>query len=210
MTKRPPVLACDKWKDNSYMIEDMARLRYLRRRWLTLDPTYGNGVWWKRFRPHTLFDHDLAIDGHDFRNLPYDNNTFDAIAFDPPYVSMGGRSTTKIRKFYEQYGLIGAPTSPILLQALINDGLNECHRLVVPKGIVIVKTMNYISSGHLQTSVLWTGNHALEIGFKIEDWFTFHGRPRQQPKRRTKDGKPSRQKHARNNASTAFVLRKVA
>lgn len=207
---KPVILSCNKWTNNAYLIEDIAKLRYLKRNLLTLDPTYGKGVWWRRWAPNELFDHDLNIDGHDFRDLPYPAKTFGQIAFDPPYVSMGGRATTKIRKFYEQYGLIGAPTSPILLQALINDGLNEMHRLVIPKGIVLVKTMNYISSGKLQTSVLWTANHAREIGFEIEDWFTFHGRARQQPERTRKDGKPSRQKHARNNASTMFVLRKAA
>lgn len=206
-----PVLACTQWQDNSYMIEDIAaKLRYLRRSMLVLDPTYGKGVWWKRWRPRNLYDHDLAIDGHDFRDLPYPDGTFDAIAFDPPYVSMGGRETTKIRKFYEQYGLIGAPTSPQKLQALINDGLTEMHRLVAKRGIVIVKTMNYVSSGQLQPSVLWTADQATALGFRIEEWLTFHGRPRQQPKRTRKDGKKSRQMHARNNASTAFVLRKVA
>lgn len=208
---KPPVLACDHWKNNAYLIRDgVARLGYLRRNLLTLDPTYGQGVWWRLWRPHVLFDHDIAMDGHDFREMPYPDGMFPQIAYDPPYVSMGGRATTKIRKFYEQYGLIGAPTSPQKLQALINDGLTEMYRLAAPKGIVIAKTMNYVSSGKLQLSELWTMNHAEQLGFVIEDRFILHGRPRQQPKRTRKDGKKSKQKHARNNASTMFVLRKAA
>lgn len=209
MTKAP-VLACNQWTNNAFLIEDVAKLGYLKHSLLTLDPTFGKGVWWKRWRPKVLFDHDLAVDGHDFRNMPYADGTFPQIAFDPPYVSMGGRATTKIRKFYEQYGLIGAPTSPEKLQALINDGVTEMYRLAAPKAIVLVKNMNYVSSGKLYLGTHWTTAHALSLGFKVEDQFILHGRARQQPKRTRKDGKKSKQKHARNNYSTLLVLRKVS
>lgn len=204
-----PILACNNWPTNAHLIEDVAKLGYLKRSDLTLDSTYGKGVWWRRWRPKVLFDHDLAIDGHDFRDLPYEDETFDAVAFDPPYVSIGGRETTKIKKFYDQYGLRGAPTSPEALQMLINDGLTEQWRLVKTGGIVIVKAMSYVSSGKLYFGDYHTLQHALWLRFKIEDRFIMHGRPRQQPPRTRKDGKKSKQQHARNNASVLFVLRKA-
>lgn len=207
---KAPVLACFNWKDNSYLIEHVAKLGYLKRNVLTLDPTYGRGIWWKRFRPINLFDHDLEADGHDFRNLPYADETFGQIAYDPPYVSMGGRKTTGIRKFYEAYGLTGAPTSPAKLQTLINDGLTEMYRLCEMGGIVLVKCCDYISSGKFHNGTYLTQQHAMSLGFVVVDRFIMWGAPRMQPKRKRKDGKKSRQKHARNNCSMLYVLRKVS
>lgn len=208
------VLAANLWPDNSYLIEDVARLGYLHKDALTLDPTYGNGVWWKRWRPRQLFDHDLDIDGYDFRDLPYDDDTFDAIAFDPPFVSTGGRETTKIAEFYARYGLSGAPTTPELLQELINDGLDEMYRLVRKPtrgkkgGIVLCKTMDYVSSGKVFPGTYNTFNYATNNGFVMQDRFLFISKgARQQPKRSRKDGKKSKQQHARNNFSVLFAFR---
>ena len=208
------ILANDRWKDNSYLIEDIARLRWIRKNKLTLDPTFGKGIWWKRWCPYRVVVHDVELDGLDFRDLPYPNGTFPQIAFDPPYVSMGGRATTQIKEFYERYGLMGAPTSPERLQSLCDDGLSEMYRLLAPKGIVIVKSMSYVSSGKLFLGDINTYNHAISLGLRCEDRFIFNGHARAQPKR-TKKGKngervKSRQHHARNNASTMFVFRKVA
>lgn len=207
---KPIVLACNNWKDNSHLIEHVAQLGYLKRNVLTLDPTYGRGIWWKRFRPTRLFDHDLEQDGHDFRNMPYPDETFKQIAYDPPYVSMGGRATTKIRKFYERYGLTGAPTSPAKLQTLINDGITEMYRLCKMGGIMICKVMDYISSGKFHHGTYLTVQHALSLGFAVVDRFIMWGAPRMQPKRKRKDGKKSKQKHARNNCSFLYVFRKVS
>lgn len=43
-----PVLAATAWKTNADLIVDCARLGYLRKEWITLDPTYGRGLWWAR------------------------------------------------------------------------------------------------------------------------------------------------------------------
>ena len=44
-----------------------------------------------RYGNHTIVTvHDVALDGVDFRSLPYADNTFDGAAYDPPYVSVGG------------------------------------------------------------------------------------------------------------------------
>jgi hypothetical protein len=94
------ILAASFWRDNSALIEDAARLSYLKKEWIILDCTFGRGLWWKRWIPDNLITHDIAIDGIDWRKLPEDDNTFDAIAWDPPYVSVGGRKTTTISEFH--------------------------------------------------------------------------------------------------------------
>lgn len=205
-----PVLAAYNWKNNGYLIADIARVGWLKRNLLTLDPTFGKGVWWSQWRPRHLFDHDLKIDGHDFRELSYDDGTFPQIAFDPPYVSTGGRATTTIAEFYERYGLTGAPTSPAKLQTLINDGITEMARLIERRGILIVKSMDYVSSGHLWPGTFLMQEHARMVGFKQVDRFIHYGSPRAQPKRTRRDGKPVRQKHARANFSIMHVFQKAA
>lgn len=200
-----PVLAADKWTSNAELILDVARLGYLRQEWVTLDSTYGKGVWWKKFRPTHLIWHDLKKDFVDFRDLPYTNRFFKVSAFDPPYVSKGGRKTSTIQEFDERYGLAKAASSPQLLQEYINEGFAECVR--VTDTYVLQKTCDYVSSGKLYPGVYETIKFADSLGCTLVDRFHHIGVPRQQPKRTRKDGKPVTQKHARNNLSTLLVFR---
>ena len=195
-----PVLAATAWPSNAEMVVDLVRLGYLRSEWRTLDPTYGRGAWWRKWRPDQLVTHDLALDGIDFTQLPEDDATFDAVAFDPPYVATGGRATTTMPEFASRYGMTVAPRTPALLQDLIDVGLKEIARVLRPRGLVLVKCQDYVSSGKL-----WIGTHhtlsaALSIGFTVVDRLEHVGRPRPQPGGR-------RQVHARRNLSTLFVLR---
>lgn len=218
-----PVLRATYWKSNAEMIEAIVELGFLDRDMKVLDPTYGKGIWWKKFKPRKLVKHDLILDGTDFRNLPHRSNTFDAAAYDPPYVSVGGRDTTGIVAMFDAYGMTGAPTSPRKLQRLINDGLKEMNRLVKPAvrtehglkgGIIIVKCMSYVSSGKIFDGVYQTKKAARKLGLVLEDEL-FHirksGGP--QPGNRTKKLKTgqvvaSRQHHSRGNVSVALIFRK--
>jgi hypothetical protein len=218
------VLSAQLFKDNAEIIEAMFKLKHLRPGFRILDPTFGQGNWWTRVRPRRLVTHDLAIDGVDFRKLPHRANSFGAVAFDPPYVSPGGRESTNIKKMYDAYGMTGAPTSPEKLQQLINDGLAEMYRVVRPSrldsreepsgGIVLVKCMSYVSSGHLWLGEFETIKAAHELGFEVVDQIRHvrkSGGP--QPGGRTKKLKTgrvvkTRQMHAANNCSTLLVLRK--
>jgi tRNA G10 N-methylase Trm11 len=206
------VLAAHYFRNNAELIQACARLRFLKRSDWVLDPTYGRGLWWSLWEPRKMTFHDLVLDGVDFRNTGYESHQFDAIAFDPPYVSVGGRSTTGIQEMYDRYGLWGAPTSPALLQALINDGLAEMQRLVKRRGIVFVKCQDYVSSGKLWSGTYYTEQFARSIGYDVVEKFIHvkkSGGP--QPKNRTrKDGTRSRQMHARHNSSMMLVLRSAA
>jgi hypothetical protein len=85
------ILAHGDWKTNAELIRDCASLGYLHGDWYTLDPTYGLGTFWSLWRPHTLVASDIdpakSLWGGatDFTNLPWSNNLFDAVVFDPPY-----------------------------------------------------------------------------------------------------------------------------
>lgn len=206
------ILAAHQWKTNGELIADVAKL-YLSADMVMLDPTYGRGLWWTVWRPDTLVTH-TKVDGYDFRKMPEADGTFDAVAFDPPYVAMGGRKTSKLPDFMDRFGLEDAPATPAGLQQDINDGLAEVHRVLRRKGIALVKCQDYISSGKL-----WPGTHhtlatALALGFTLVDRFEHVGHVRAQPGGRTRRGKngervASTQVHARRNLSTLFVLRKA-
>lgn len=213
-----PVLAAHAWPTNGHLIADVARLGYLRPTDRVLDPTYGNGVWWSIWRPHHLTPHVRAQDGTDFRNLPYDDHTFDAIAYDPPYVCPGGRKTSTVQNMHHRYGMDEGGnadpdfTTPAELQALIDDGLTEMVRLVRPPrtktdgGIILVKCQDYIWSGALWEGVARTRQHALDLGCTVVDTLIHLGKPGPQPTTNP-DGTPRRQVHARRAHSTLLVLR---
>ena len=129
------------------------------------------------------------------------DDSFDVVAFDPPYVAKGGRTTSTISAMDVAYGMDDAPRTPDLVQQQIFDGLDEIHRVLKPHGIALVKCMNYISSGKLWLGAHFTLEYALNIGFMCEEilYHTNAGRP--QPH----EG----QVHARNNLSMLYVLRKA-
>lgn len=193
------VLAAHNWRNNAELIADVARLGYLDG--VVLDPTYGKGNWWTVFRPPLLTTGDIQT-GQDFTNMEWADEQFDAVAFDPPYVSVGGRSTTGIPGLHAAYGLTNAPTSPGGVQSLIEDGMKECVRVLRPGGYLLVKCQDYVSSGKLWEGTFYTQEYAKRhLGLETCERFEHHGPVRPQPPGR-------RQVHARRNLSTLFVFRK--
>lgn len=192
-----PVLAANCWPTNGNLIADVARLGYLNDTDIVLDPTYGKGIWWTRWKPDILISH---CDDIDFRDAPYPDSIFDAAAFDPPYVSVGSRHNSGIKKMYNGYGLMDAPATPTGVQLQINDGLDEMSRVVKKKGVILVKCQDYISSGKYWMGTHYTLSHGLGLGLTLVDRFEMFGPIRPQPPGR-------RQVHARRNLSTLFVFR---
>jgi hypothetical protein len=201
------VLGAFNWKSNAELIEDAARLGYIQPTDMVLDPTYHRGIWWKKFRPANLIHHNWKQDGVDFRDLPYADGFFNVVAFDPPYVSTGGRDTSTIDDFNARYGLHDTPRSPLELHRYNCLGLRECVR--VSNKYVLMKVCDYISSGKRFPGVYEMEKFIYEeLKLKIVDEFLHYSiAPRPQPQRTRKDGKPSVQKHARNNYSVLLVVK---
>jgi len=113
-----------------------------------LDVTYGRGKWWDQYRPpaDSFAFHDLALDGVDFRELPYPDAAWDTVCFDPPYVESGSRSTSSRTVFLDGYGLgteATERTSPLGTRSVVLAGLDECLR--VARAFVLVKCMEYVA-----------------------------------------------------------------
>lgn len=201
-------MAADTWRTNAHLIADLVRLDYLRETDRVLDPTYGRGTWWKLWRPTELVAHHRPDDGVDFRALPHPDDSFDVVAFDPPYVCTGGRETSTLGEFNDRYGLTDTPRRPGELQAMNDAGLAECARVVRRGGLILAKCADYVWSGKVVWGTDATRDAAVALGLVVVDRFEHVGKARAQPKRTRADGAPVRQHHARRNLSTLFVFRK--
>lgn len=194
------VMAATSWHTNADMIEDVVQLGYIRPGDHVLDPTYGRGTWWKKYRPEHLAIHDITLDRVDFRNMTEPDNTFDVVAYDPPYIAVGGRKKSTIPEFNDRYGLHSTPRRPEPLQDYINEGIVEMHRVLKPRGLLLVKCCDYVNARKL-----WIGSHhtlafALSIGFTLHDRLYHLRRPGPQSQ--------TTQEHARQNLSTLLILKK--
>tara|TARA_R110000796_G_scaffold231702_1_gene349721 strand:- start:60 stop:560 length:501 start_codon:yes stop_codon:yes gene_type:complete len=66
----------------------------------------------------------------DFRNMPFKNNTFKMVVFDPPHLNQLGKSSWLAKK----YGVL-LPT----WELDIKSGFEECMRVLEPYGTLIFK-----------------------------------------------------------------------
>lgn len=134
-----------------------------------LDVTYGRGAWWKRYTPEPFAYHDLAADGVDFRALPYENASWDAVCFDPPYLPSRSMETSTGRAIDHRsaYGLTER-RSRAELETLIEEGLAECAR--VARQWVLTKCCDYAENpttfrlGHITTIVAGEA-----LGLRVHD-----------------------------------------
>ncbi len=111
-----------------------------------LDAACGSRMFWfNKKHPDVLYmdNRELATtlcDGRklevkpdivaDFTDMPFDNNTFYLVVFDPPYLLKAGeRSWLK-----QKYGIL-----PEDWQRLIKAGFDECMRVLKPNGTLIFK-----------------------------------------------------------------------
>lgn len=194
----PEINATHAWASNAELIEDCARLGYLQADWYTLDPTYGEGTFWKQWRPFDLHATDLDPTKspkapQNFTALPMPDNWFDAVIFDPPYKLNGTPSTPD-----ERYGA-AVPTRWQDRLQLIHDGLMECARVYNGVGYLLVKCQDQVCSG----AVRWQSDLVTEwagiAGLKKVDRFDLLGGRKQPPGRR--------QVHARRNTSQLLVFK---
>lgn len=199
------ILAANQWGTNARMMEDVARLYINLSKDVVLDPTYGKGGFWKRVRPiyliasdrYTEADHDW-----DFTQLPLIPEVIDVVTFDPAYVTPGGRETSTIPEMNNAYGMDTARRTLSEQWELIVAGMEECHRVLAPKGLLMQKGMNYISSGRYHDYRHAITAKMLAMGMELTDEFILTrkaGGP--QPRGRG-------QKHARNNYSFLIIGRK--
>lgn len=67
----------------------------------------------------------------DFKDMPFENNTFYLVIFDPPHLKQAGKNSWLAKK----YGTLDKQTWP----QDIRQGFNECIRVLKPNGTLIFK-----------------------------------------------------------------------
>lgn len=213
MTDLPPVMAFDTYRTNAELIEAVHRLGYLKDDDLVLDPTYGLGVFWKNWRPENLIASDLDPDKcpadqepADFTDLPWVDNSFDAVVFDPPYRLNGTPDKWTMPEGSGQVGFDYAYGVHLAMDwkermELCKAGVRECVRVVKPRGYVLVKCQDQIASGKARWQTIEFAQTAVDLGCRLVDMLHMNTHHRPQPPGR-------RQIHARRSYSTLLVLKK--
>lgn len=113
---------------------------------IQLDPMYFKGNFYKSGvnTPAHRFDLNPQVDDveqADARDLPFEDNTFDNMILDPPFM-FGGHG--KQDQFYSSrtHGML----SWLELQDLYTGILYEAKRILKPKGLLIFKCQDYTDS----------------------------------------------------------------
>jgi hypothetical protein len=189
---------------NAQRVVELVRLGYIRGD--VLDPTCGiaRGMW-SDYRPESLVccDSNPAVGPDvvaDFRAMPFPDESFDTILFDPPYKANKGdsRGASGGRTVSEQYGLTPDLTEDDI-DDLFTDGINELGRLLRPGGHMIVKCQDSMAQDAYWCQTWRVMTLGVALGLDIRDQLHVTNSTWQ----------PVRvQRSARHNYSTMVVLKK--
>lgn len=187
------------WSTNAELIADVAVLGWLADDLTVLDATYGLGAFWTKYRPPLLTGVDINPERSpwgcavDFRDLPFDDRSFDVAVLDPPYKLNG---TPSLEGFDASYG-VDARSSWQDRMRLIADGARECAR--VARKHLLVKCQDQVVSGKMRWQTDVVTEVAYRAGFRKADRFDFRSAGIPQPAGR-------RQQHARHSVSQLLVF----
>ena len=104
-------------KNNPYAL-------YTDKRELKLQKDFGKAMYTRRIN----VDPDMIAD---FEDLPFDDNTFNLVVFDPPHLL--GNSGAWLNQYYGCYNTIEEAVTSV------SKGINECMRVLKPNGVLIFK-----------------------------------------------------------------------
>lgn len=173
------------------------------------DVTFGNGVFWKKVPQgvYKLMASDLRT-GTDCRNLPYEDNSLDAVVFDPPYMHTPGFGAHANHQNYEDYYRNNATLGPEgtkyheAVLHLYFQAAREAWRVLKKGGAYIVKCADEVCANQQRLTHVEVINELSAYGFIVEDLFIL-----------MRNNKPGvsyilRQAHARKNHSYFIVFLK--
>jgi SAM-dependent methyltransferase len=174
---------------------------------IELDPTYSKGNFYKNKinPPKHKFDKYPQTDGVEYSDvvdLPFDDESFSIVMFDPPFLATRGPSL----KVENGSNIINRRFTVFQtekdLHVFYIDALHELYRILKPDGILIFKCQDKVSSGKQYFSHCFVHDQAIKIGFYPKDMFVLLA------KNRVISGKHGNQMHARKFHSYFWVLEK--
>ena len=173
------------------------------------DVTYSKGNFYKNTEieaPRLKFDilpQTADTIQADCRDLPLGDNSIKCLMFDPPFGIAKGES---LKKHTEGQNIIANRFSsfenPKQLYSFYEESLKEFYRILEPKGVLIFKCQDTVSSGIQYMSHIYIHNMAVDIGFYPKDLFVLNA------KNRVISGKHKNQQHARKFHSYFWVFEK--
>ena len=180
------------------------------------DVTFGTGVFWKNVNlsKYELISSDIA-NGIDCRKLPYENEGFDAVVLDPPYMEgllrnnkdhkAGGGSHSAFREYYSNGDEVNndGPKWHGAVTDLYYKAGAECFRVLKDNGVLIVKCQDEVSANRQWLTHVEIINHYEQLGFYIKDLFVVVRQNKAVIARLKK------QVHARKNHSYFLVFVKI-
>jgi hypothetical protein len=148
------------------------------------------------FRPEMLLTNDYYKPA-DYRfpydDFPFNDRTFDAVVFDPPYKLSG---TPSCGTFDTRYGIAEKMSNGARLDDIV-DGATECLR--VCSAYLLVKCQDQVAGGRVRWQTDLVTEAIVNAGGTKVDRFDLVTTPRPQPAGRC-------QMHARRNHSTLLVF----
>lgn len=180
------------------------------------DVTYGKGVFWRNVEKdaYRVVASDIATTKVDCRKLPYEDETFDCVVLDPPYMEgfyrtadsmLAGAGNYAAFRNYYSHGRKAKSKSgkyhAAVLEMYVRAG-REASRVLRPRGIAIVKCQDEVSANRQWLTHVEIINDYTENGFYARDLFVLV-RPN-----RPAVSRMVQQVHARKNHSYFLVFEK--
>ncbi|MEO9602903.1 MAG: hypothetical protein ABJ051_10065 [Lentilitoribacter sp.] len=184
--------------DNADLIKTVASLYAKDTDLKIADVTYGKGVFWRKCPHLDVTGSDLVTvpeRSYDFRNLPYEDKSFDIVVLDPPYVHSPGNHMTDAN--YQNAQTTKGHLYDDIMK-LYRDGMKEASR--VARRQIWVKCKDQVQAGQQCWAHIDILNEATKLGMRGRDFFTLI------PTARTPNGRWTIQHHARKPMSYLWVL----
>jgi len=140
---------------------------------LILDATINAGRFWKGSRRKVIgldidpkFKPDVVADN---RNMPFKDQCFDVVVYDPPHVPNQGRDQSK--DFNDRFGLVlkSPAASGYNFAHLYPPFAAEAYRVLKPEGILLCKIADYVHGHRFQWAHIDLINAAVAVGFTACD-----------------------------------------
>lgn len=184
--------------NNADLIKEVARLYVTDPTTTIADVTFGSGTFWKKTPHLNVTGSDLLTKPerpYDFRKLPYEDNSYDIVVLDPPYLVFPGNHMSDAR-YKNAQTTAGYYYDDI--RKLYRDGIKEAQR--VAKRQIWVKCKDAVSN----SAQRWLHVHVLQdaeqLGLIGRDLFILDASSR------TPNGRWTTQHHARKPISYLWVL----
>jgi hypothetical protein len=169
---------------------------------IELDPTYGNGCFYKKTDLKLILHGDLKLSGRHFmdsRKLPFPDDSRTSIMFDPPFLP--GASPKKTGIINNRFGWFRAIKD---VWKMYEESLKEFSRVLKTGGVLYFKCQDICNCGKQWWSHVFVINKAQELGFHLEDLFILVA------KHRLTDNRWKTQRHARKFHTYFLVFKKEA